>query len=178
MKPIKFLKLKRINSSITVTAIPSLQDIVEWTRMNYARDLCWIKANPNYKEENERPLYKSYKTAEEYEKHYGDDAWNYHLTQINKKNKKGELLDYEIDSNGVTAIIVVDSEYGRFFLEVDEYDIELDSNTYEDITDEYYQKLINLINPKEIEEFVSSHDADEIEEKYGVGKYAEEMWTL
>lgn len=176
MKPIKFLKLKRINDSIQVIAIPSLQDIVEWTRMYYARDLYWIKTNPNYKEVIERPSF-DYKTDEELEA-LEDDVWNYHLTQINKKQKKGELLDYEIDSNGVTAIIVVDSEYGRFFLEVDEYDIELDSNTYEDITDEYYQKLINLINPKEIEEFVSSHDADEIEEKYGVGRYSNEMWVL
>ena len=177
MKPIKFLKLKRINDSIQVIAIPSLQDIVEWTRMYYARDLYWIKANPNYKEVNERPSWR-YKTSEEYEKNYEDDAWNYHLTQINKKQKKGELLDYEIDSNGVTAIIVVDSEYGRFFLEVDNYDIELDSNDYEDVTDEYFGKLISLINPKEIEEFVSSHDADEIEEKYGVGRYSDEMWVL
>lgn len=176
MGAIKFLKLKRINSSIQVIAIPSLQDIVEWTRMYYARDLYWIRTNPNYKEIIERPRWV-YKTDEE-EKKCEDDAWNYHLTQINKKQKKGELLDYEIDSNGVTAIIVVDSEYGRFFLEVDEYDIELDSNTYEDISDEYYQKLINLINPKEIEEFVSSHDADEIEEKYGVGRYSDEMWVL
>lgn len=176
MGTIKFLKLKRINESIQVIAIPSLKDIVEWTRMYYARDLYWIKRNPNYKEVNERPSF-DYKTAEEQEALF-DDEWNYHLTQINKKQKKGELLDYEIDSNGVTAIIVVDSEYGRFFLEVDEYDIELDSNTYEDISDEYYQKLINLINPREIEEFVGSHDADEIEEKYGVGRYSDEMWVL
>lgn len=173
MKPIKFLKLKRINSSITVTAIPSLQDIVEWTRMNYARDLYWIKANPNYKEVTTKPTNLVNMNKEE-----EDEYWNYYLTKINKKYKQGELLDSEIASNGVTAILVVESEYGRFLLEVDEYDVELDSNTYEDVTDKYFEKLISLINPKEIEEFVSNHDADEIEEKYGVGKYAEEMWTL
>lgn len=173
MKPIRFLKLKRINSSITVTAIPSLQDIVEWTRMNYARDLYWIKANPNYKEVTTKPT--NFVNMNDEEK---DEYWNYYLTKINKKYKQGELLDSEIASNGVTAILVVESEYGRFLLEVDEYDVELDSNTYEDVTDKYFEKLISLINPKEIEEFVSNHDADEIEEKYGVGKYAEEMWTL
>lgn len=176
MKPIKFLKLKCITNSIQVTAIPSFEDIVEWTRMYYARDLYWIKKYPDYKEVSERPRWV-YKTDEE-EKEIEDEEWNYHLTQINKKYKKGELLDYEIDSNGVTAILVVDSEYGRFFLEVDEYDIELDSNTYEDVTEEYYQKLINLINPKEIEEFVATHDALEITEKYGVGRYSDEMWVL
>lgn len=176
METIKFLKLKHFNSSIDVIAIPSLRDIVEWTRMSYARDLYWIKANPNYKEINELPRW-GYKTTEEAEQYF-DDEWNYRLTQINKKQKKGELLDYEINSNGVSAIIVVDSEYGKFFLEVDKYDIELDdSNVYEDVTDEYYQKLINLINPKEIEEFVNSHDVGEIEEKYG-GGYSSEMWTL
>ncbi len=173
MKPIKFLKLKRINNSITVTAIPSLQDIVEWTRMNYARDLYWIKANPNYKEVTTRPTNLVNMNKEE-----EDEYWNYYLTKINKKYKQGELLDSEIASNGVTAILVVESEYGRFLLEVDEYDVELDSNTYEDVTDKYFEKLISLINPKEIEEFVSNHDVDEIDEKYGVGKYAEEMWTL
>lgn len=173
MKPIKFLKLKRINNSITVTAIPSLQDIVEWTRMNYARDLYWIKANPNYKEVTTKPTNLVNMNDEE-----EDEYWNYYLTKINKKYKQGELLDSEIASNGVTAILVVESEYGRFLLEVDEYEVELDSNTYEDVTDKYFEKLISLINPKEIEEFVSNHDADEIEEKYGVGKYAEEMWVL
>lgn len=173
MKPIKFLKLKRINNSITVTAIPSLQDIVEWTRMNYARDLYWIKANPNYKEVTRKPTNLVNMNKEE-----EDEYWNYYLTKINKKYKQGELLDSEIASNGVTAILVVESEYGRFLLEVDEYDVELDSNTYEDVTDKYFEKLISLINPKEIEEFVSNHDVDEIDEKYGVGKYAEEMWAL
>lgn len=173
MKPIKFLKLKRINSSITVTAIPSLQGIVEWTRMNYARDLYWIKANPNYKEVTTKPTNLVNMNDEE-----EDEYWNYYLTKINKKHKQGELLDSEIASNGVTAILVVESEYGRFLLEVDEYDVELDSNTYEDVTDKYFEKLISLINPKEIEEFVSNHDVDEIDEKYGVGEYAEEMWTL
>lgn len=178
MRAIKFLKLKSLHleDSITITAIPSLSDIVEWTRMNYARDLYWIKTNPNYEEVTEKPPmeYNNDDDVDALDKKY----WNYYLTSINRKYKQGELLDSEIESNGVDVILIVDTDCGRVFLEVSEIEFGFNENKHEDVTDEYYQKLLNLINPKEIEEFVATHNADEVEEKYAVGKYSEEMWVL
>ena len=176
MKGIKFLKLKslHLNDAITFTAIPSLDDIVEWTRMNYARDLYWIKTIPNFEEVSECPSFDLYENDDEHNEKY----WNYYLTKINRKYKQGELLDSEIESNGVDVILVVKTDCGRVLLEVSETDIEFDGNTYEDVSDEYNKKLYNLINPKEIEEFVETHNADEVQERYGDGKYGEEMWVL
>lgn len=165
----RFLKIKGIKHDFDMTRchfFNDLTDHIEWVRMIYARDYYWIKKKDfciDVPIPNERPSY------EEFWKY-----WNWHLNKIIYDFENGILLENLIDEEFFHKNIFILDFTGEYV-----YLVYHDNDDFvcEDITKEFTKKIIDKINPTEIEEFVNTHTKEEVEKKYSVVDECE-MWAL
>lgn len=171
-----FLKAKKINDStselldISGMLYSSIDELVDSTREEYAKELYWIKEGFMY-DDVETPTDDV--SLEEFQTEEGQHKeWNRYLTELIKNKENGTLMEYvpAIDNEPVDAVCYVFEVGGQevFFWE---QPVQHDSNIFnlfefENVTNEYFSKFIQTINPDEIEEFVATHTQDEVEEKY------------
>jgi hypothetical protein len=166
---VKFLKIKNIKSDFDVSSneiCSSLDSYIKWISMTYARDCYWVK-NEDFYDVSDVPT----------DDYSFEIEWNKHLDRCIDDFTNHRLLDRIIDATIVHNTILIFNSCGKnIYVECDAEILEgLD---YEDVSDEYYKKIVDDVNPTEIEEFVQNHTVDEVEEKYAAEGWEEEMWTL
>ena len=173
----RFLKVKGINRDFDMTGcyfFKSLNDHIEWVRMIYARDYYWINEKDFL---TDVPIPSERPSDEEL---YSDGGWKkYWNWRLNKL-----INDFE---NGILLVNLIDEEFTGekiFIFDFNGENVYIASNNdniddfvYEDITKQVTQKIIDKINPTEIEEFVKSHTKEEVEKKYSVVNECE-MWEM
>lgn len=184
---IKFLKVKRCKDNVDCeisfsgTFYPSIESLVEFDRMEYAKKLFWANNSSFYDDveiPEENVSFEEFQTEEGQHK-----AWNKYLSDIISEKESGDLLDYmsgtEEDALEDCQVFIVANYNGKdVFFSIDEYDENIFE--YEDVTNEYFKKYLEAMNTAEIEDFVNTHTQDEIEEKYAYRMYKNksEMWVL
>lgn len=174
----KFYKLSKelfqnSRNDITFSNMEILDESIEWVKAFYARDFYWALNEDYYQDVLTNEEYKEV-TIDEYQTEEGQHIeWNKFLREIRNACKKGTLLDKAINNSFVQTNVVVkiDEEY---------YTIEAfgEIENGEDISEEIKEMIRLKINPSEIEEFVKTHSAEEVEEKYAVKDYEDEFWVL
>ena len=196
MKKILFLKVKNVkepthSDSINLdwsTMYTSIESLVESVRMGYARNAYWVKEhvfNDDVEIPNTDVSIEDYQTNEGQKKH-----WNYHLSKLINLSVKEKLLEYTIEEEFGYAVheclvfLVLELGGRDVFLTLTQ---NVDKDDFkclelENVTDEYYPKFIEAINQNEIDDFVQTHTADEVEEKY-ISRYLKgnsnfSMWEL
>lgn len=166
---VKFLKIKNIKSDFGTSSneiYSSLDSNIKWIRMTYARDCYWIK-NEDFYDVSDAP-----KDAYSFE-----IEWNKHLNRCIEDFTNQRLLDRIIDGTIAHNTILIFNSCGKnIYVECDSEILE--NLDYEDVSEEYYNKIVDEVNPTEIEEFVKNHTVDEVEEKYAAEGWEDEMWTL
>lgn len=179
MKP-KFYKLTKELfqnglKKITFFDMYKLDDDIEWFKAMYARNFYWVLNEDFYEdvlsnEESKEVTLEEFQTEEGQKKY-----WNNFLMELINARQGGTLLDKIIDDGyGSTNVVVkIDEEY---YIIVKDDDDEIESG--EDVSEEIEELFHLKINPSEIEEFVKTHNAEEVEEKYAVKDYKDEFWSL
>lgn len=164
----KFLKIKNIKNDFDTSSneiYSSLDFYIKWIRMEYARDCYWIK-NEDFYDVSDVPM----------DDYSFEIEWNKHLDRCIEDFTNQRLLDRIIDGTIVKTILIFSSCGKNIYVECDAEILEdLD---YEDVSEKYYKKIVDEVNPTEIEEFVQNHTDDEVEEKYAAEGWEDEMWTL
>lgn len=176
----RFLKVKGINQDFNFHMtechfFTSFTDDIEWVRMNYARDYYWVNEkdfNTDVPIPNERPSDKELYSDGGWEKY-----WNWHLSKLINDYENGILLENVLDEDFAGENIFIFDFNGKNVYIASNND-NIDDFIYEDVTKEFAQKIIDEINPTEIEEFVKTHTQEEVEKKYAVLGCEIEMWTL
>lgn len=180
MKKIRFLKLKELKRDFSAQEIlVSLNSIINWTKMEYARECYWINERA-FEPDVEIPTQAV--SIEEYQTEIGQKKhWNYYLNRSINRFESGELL-YAItiqnfQPHSTPCILVCELGGKETFIMCDLPTVK-ECVEYEDVTDEYWEKYVNEINPSEIEEFTKTHTMQEVEDKYCAEEFRSEMWTL
>lgn len=189
---IHFFKVKGINAHANfenISVYRSMDSLVEWLKMDYARDCFWIKEKDFYDEvkiPTTRPTDSEiYGCQEKGWKKY----WNYHLAKLISAKEKGELLNKILDGNfnsidGHFVFFVIEIGGEDVFVNLQNFDKEdIDALKLEDVTNEYVSQFFEAINSKEIEDYVETHSQDEIENRYAtkwIKEHSENfsMWEL
>lgn len=158
---------------ITFSDMYKLDDDIEWFKAMYARNFYWVLNEDFYEDVLSNEECKEV-TLEEFQTEEGQKKyWNNFLMELIYARQKGALLDKIIDEGyGPTNVVAkIDEEY---YIIVTDDEIESGEDVSEEIEELFHLK----INPSEIEEFVKTHSAEEVEEKYAVKDYKDEFWTL
>lgn len=182
---VKFLKVKRCKDNVDCeisfsgTFYPSIESLVEYDRMEYAKKLFWAN-NSSFYDDVEIP--EEHVSIEEFQTEEGQHKeWNKYLSDIISEKESGDLLDYtpatEEDALKDCQVFIVANYNGKdVFFDIHKGDESIFE--YEDVTNEYFKKYLEAMNTAEIEDFVNTHTQDEIEEKYAYSRYRDksEMW--
>lgn len=150
----------------------SIENLVDDVREDYARKMYWI---------NERFFFNDVETPnddvsiDESQTEEGQHKlWNKYLSDLIKEYENGTLMDYVSASsdspiNEYTVCFVFEFAGQEMFFINDNIANAADFTKMfdvENVTDEYFNKYIQALNPNEIEEFVATHTQEEVEEKY------------
>lgn len=165
-KKVSFLRVKEIKEEVVFYqgVYPSMADLVEWIRQEYAKDCYWVKEK-NFERDVEIPTCKP-STAELNTKEGEKMLWNYHLSKLISSNENGTLLDKAIQDVFISNDFLVIEILGKdMFVNMTDEDV-LKSLEVENVTDEFLPQFIEAINSEEIEEFVNTHNQKEVEDKY------------
>lgn len=178
-RKLAFFKVKGIKQDVNKNLFDvkgslysSIENLVDDAREDYARNMYWI---------NERFFYNDVETPdddvsiEEFQTEEGQHKqWNKYLSDLIKEYENGTLMDYVSASSDSPVdkytVCYVFEFAGQELFFIDE-DIAnaaefIKMFDVENVTDEYFEKYLQAINPDEIEEFVATHTQDEVEEKY------------
>lgn len=187
-----FAKVKRINDDVNElffniegALYSSMEGLAAYERMDCAKKLFWINENFFYDDVPVEDVSMDEFQTEEGQKKY----WNKYLTDLKAEWENGSIIDYipaqDDFSPDECQICYVLDVGGREFFFMDETTIH-GSDIYElfeteNVTSEYFDKLVQTINVNEIKEFVDTHTQEEVEEKYTIKwfkEHNESMWEL
>ena len=192
----KFVKVEGLIKSLDVEgSICTLDRLTEWIRMEYARDLYWVKER---RFEHDVDIPDEEVTFDEYQTEEGQKRyWNHRLKTLIEAKENGRLLDKEIESymphllfvvnfGGTDVFITIKDDNDNVITNLNKLYMEglsLGHFKFEDATEEYQKIVMESINPAEIEEYVDTHTPDEIEQKYATTYFrnindTSSMWEL
>lgn len=153
----------------------SLENLAEYTRMSYARDLYWIKEGFFF---NDVEIPEEDVSIDEFQTEEGQHkAWNKHLSDLIKRKEEGQLLDCipatedtPVDEHQISVCYVFEiGGQELFFMDDGTSTQNTDISELfelENVTSEYSKKYMEAVNTSEIEHFVNTHTKNEIEEKF------------
>ena len=95
--------------------------------------------------------------------------YNWDLSNLISKYENGELFEEALSVEFPENVLVVNLCGDEMFLySYPHSEYLIDNENVIDVTEEYTKKIIDIIKPDEIEEFVKTHTDEEIEEKYEI----------
>ena len=175
---------KRLNKEVFIKSIFNddthsfdFDDAIKWARASYARDKYFALKKDFYTDVPPKKFEEM--SSEEYGSEDGDKMyWNYYLTNLVDLDNKGKLLDEALGSSFVGKCLVLTIFGEEVFFDVnDEVNLN-DADLFDDVSDEYIEKIKKAVNQEEIDAFVASHTQNEIQVKYAVKEFSDEFWTI